>query len=456
MPQSQWSMSQIAPSDSMMFAQTQLRGQHPISSHDMIWTGVPNEPHIEGSMLMNNELLYSHNANQNSLHKATDFSNPSFWLSNGMPITAPSPSADILLSPASPFSDVKHTYSPGPDYSPATPSHSITSYGRSNAGIKISSPGFATPTPQSVIQQRPGSAAMQDGFSASMTSAGAFPVSNTFEDTSMYGSEHSYEQSQISSPCISPWYPPGYVEEKATIARDPQLAFDRSPNPYLAPLERRSRQRQEQWSNKNAIPAQSHFQTRFMAPPTDSEKAQRSEDNKILLDMKRDGYTYRDIRKKLGGKVAESTLRGRYRSLTKPRSARVRSPKWQEIDVRIPRFDEGALTDRSPASADEALRSGRVRQAGRIAAFPREEAEAGQDPLGEDRRPNGRKWWVVQVWRCHGQEGVARDCSTCIDSYIPSTQPSVIEFVTLGDHHALHRLRSSPRASAETRNMSAE
>jgi hypothetical protein len=61
--------------------------------------------------------------------------------------------------------------------------------------------------------------------------------------------------------------------------------------------------------------------------------------------MKSDGYTYKDIRKKLGRKVAESTLRGRYRSLTKPRSARVRAPKWQEVDVRIPDVDVDNLAD---------------------------------------------------------------------------------------------------------------
>lgn len=176
-------------------------------------------------------------------------------------------------------------------------------------------------------------------------------MSNTFDDATMYGSEHSYEQSQSSSPGMTPWFPPGYVGEKAAIAQDPRdeqadtPLFDRRPNPYLAPLDRSSRQRHAQWSNKSAVPSQSYFQTRFMAPPTDSEKAQRSEDDKILLKMKSDGYTYKDIRKKLGRQVAESTLRGRYRSLTKPRSARVRAPKWQEIDVCIPDLDGNDLAN---------------------------------------------------------------------------------------------------------------
>ena len=257
-------------------------------------------------------------------------------------------------------------------------------------------------------------------------------MSNTFDEATMYGSEHSYEQSQSSSRGMTPWYSPGDVGEKAAIAQDPQdqqadtLLFDHRPHPYFAPLKRSSRQRQEQWSNKNAVPAQSHFQTRFMAPPTDSEKAQRSEDDKILMEMKQEGYTYKDIRKKLGRKVAESTLRGRYRSLTKPRSARLRSPKWQDVDVRNPRFNGGALTDCYPDSFDETLCPRRVRQARLLAAFPRCKAEAEQDPLGQDRRQNGGEWWILQVRRCDSEEQVARDVSVYRCSIVLSTQPGVI------------------------------
>jgi hypothetical protein len=345
MSQSQWLMSHTWSSDHMMLARPQPRGQHAVSGNNVIWSGLLNEQHIDEPMLSNHELLYSNDASQNTLNKVTNFGNSTSWLSNSMMNTAPSPSADILLSPASPFSDVKHTYSPGSEYSPATPSHNRTGY-----GAKVS-PGFVSPKPQSVIEQYTGSAAIQQGLGVSMTSAGSFTMSNTFDNATMYGSEHSCEQSQSSSPGMISWFPPGYVGEKAAIAqhsRDDQAdtpLFDRHSNPYLAPLDRGSRQRQAQWSNKNAVPSLSHFQTRFMALPTDHEKAQRSEDDKILLKMKSDGYTYKDIRKKLGRQVAESTLRGRYRSLTKPRSARLRAPKWQEVDVCVPDVEGKDLAD---------------------------------------------------------------------------------------------------------------
>lgn len=61
----------------------------------------------------------------------------------------------------------------------------------------------------------------------------------------------------------------------------------------------------------------------------------RKKEDHILLEGKRRGLTYKEIRKKLGTDVAESTLRGRYRSLTKARKDRVRKPVWTENDVCI-------------------------------------------------------------------------------------------------------------------------
>lgn len=46
--------------------------------------------------------------------------------------------------------------------------------------------------------------------------------------------------------------------------------------------------------------------------------------------------SYKDIKEKGGFTEAVSTLRGRYRTLTKEKEARLRSPKWQENDVSVP------------------------------------------------------------------------------------------------------------------------
>lgn len=60
---------------------------------------------------------------------------------------------------------------------------------------------------------------------------------------------------------------------------------------------------------------------------------QRKAEDRILLEGKAAGLTYKEIKKKLRTPVAESTLRGRYRSLTKERKDRVRKPVWTEQDV---------------------------------------------------------------------------------------------------------------------------
>lgn len=59
----------------------------------------------------------------------------------------------------------------------------------------------------------------------------------------------------------------------------------------------------------------------------------RSEKDEFLVQSKLAGMTYKQIRKKGGFTEAESTLRGRFRTLTKPKEARVRKPEFLEIDV---------------------------------------------------------------------------------------------------------------------------
>ncbi|KXG52222.1 uncharacterized protein PGRI_085060 [Penicillium griseofulvum] len=59
------------------------------------------------------------------------------------------------------------------------------------------------------------------------------------------------------------------------------------------------------------------------------------ERNKFLIDCKRRGLSYKDIKRVGGFKEAESTLRGRYRTLTKSKEQRVRKPKWQDKDIQL-------------------------------------------------------------------------------------------------------------------------
>ncbi|KAI1457214.1 hypothetical protein F4805DRAFT_457971 [Annulohypoxylon moriforme] len=61
----------------------------------------------------------------------------------------------------------------------------------------------------------------------------------------------------------------------------------------------------------------------------------RSAKDEFLVKSKRDGLTYREIRKKGNFTEAESTLRGRFRTLTKDKEARVRKPEWRDTDIRL-------------------------------------------------------------------------------------------------------------------------
>ncbi|KAK3190938.1 hypothetical protein K4F52_002886 [Lecanicillium sp. MT-2017a] len=61
----------------------------------------------------------------------------------------------------------------------------------------------------------------------------------------------------------------------------------------------------------------------------------RRNKDRFLVTARKSGMTYRDIKVKGGFSEAESTLRGRYRTLTKHRSARVRKPEWTDKDISL-------------------------------------------------------------------------------------------------------------------------
>jgi hypothetical protein len=69
-------------------------------------------------------------------------------------------------------------------------------------------------------------------------------------------------------------------------------------------------------------------------PRTPSKSSQRKDaKDALLIEWKEQGMSYKDIKAQGGFEEAESTLRGRYRTLTKPKKERVRRPEWSERDV---------------------------------------------------------------------------------------------------------------------------
>jgi hypothetical protein len=158
-----------------------------------------------------------------------------------------------------------------------------------------------------------------------------------YDDTSQYDLEFS--DSQKNNPGISPWYTGGQSLTLASMPyrpRNPQVSS--APiNSLPTGLQARNDVNKDNtnepvvWnSSRTNILPQHNFQDHFHSyqPPET-----RKEDDEILLKGKRNGLTYREISKKMHTKCAESTLRGRYRSLTKARQDRVRKPVWREKDV---------------------------------------------------------------------------------------------------------------------------
>jgi hypothetical protein len=69
-------------------------------------------------------------------------------------------------------------------------------------------------------------------------------------------------------------------------------------------------------------------------PPRGTAEAKKKYDEDMfILECRKKGLSYKYIREKGGFTVAESTLRGRFRSLTKNRCERVRKPQWTATDV---------------------------------------------------------------------------------------------------------------------------
>ncbi|KAF8428323.1 hypothetical protein EV426DRAFT_587354 [Tirmania nivea] len=61
----------------------------------------------------------------------------------------------------------------------------------------------------------------------------------------------------------------------------------------------------------------------------------RQDNNELLVKLRDQGVSYKEIKKRLNCPEAESTLRGRHRTLTKDKSQRVRKPVWTDNDIRI-------------------------------------------------------------------------------------------------------------------------
>ncbi|EAW20151.1 uncharacterized protein NFIA_097800 [Aspergillus fischeri NRRL 181] len=79
--------------------------------------------------------------------------------------------------------------------------------------------------------------------------------------------------------------------------------------------------------------------------------------NAFLIECKRRGLSYKDIKRLGGFEEAESTLRGRFRTLTKSKEQRVRKPQWKDKDVSEQNSKRPFRSQLMPNADQTALRS---------------------------------------------------------------------------------------------------
>jgi hypothetical protein len=184
-------------------------------------------------------------------------------------------------------------------------------------------------------------------------------LSNPFGSTGDTSSEYSY--SQGSSPGVPSWYAPGYARGIGGLSFDARNSQALSSVDLRGPASASSSGSDESRTpfpgvppsrNRDTVPEPEQFQNRFQTARSADAEAQRQLNDNILVQGKRDGLTYKEIRKKMvGEKPAESTLRGRFRSLTKARKDRVRKPTWTKRDVSNPEHFEVTDADAHRSSS---------------------------------------------------------------------------------------------------------
>ncbi|KAJ5936668.1 hypothetical protein N7466_003118 [Penicillium verhagenii] len=76
--------------------------------------------------------------------------------------------------------------------------------------------------------------------------------------------------------------------------------------------------------------------------------------DRLLVEGRRAGLTYKAIKETGNFKEAESTLRGRYRALTKVKEQRVRKPKWLRMDIDLLVEAVSVYRDDSREAGDDA------------------------------------------------------------------------------------------------------
>ncbi|KAH6877709.1 hypothetical protein BKA58DRAFT_81086 [Alternaria rosae] len=335
------------------------------------WSGVPTPPFdwhhaiqqtqpyivpISDPQFRQNQVLTYNSTpiTQNTIGKG--FSDPIPWPSSelhGLPrgMTANSSVLDKSISP-SPRSyrsdEFENTYSPGSMLDQASPCGNWNAPSATTINAAILSP----PCRSFLAHDADGDTGYSglprmDADTATVTVPSSYPSRRDQAPIASFGDEHQsrseYSHSQTSSAGHSPWYGENFAYNTSNLAfgtRDVVRSSHPASSTSISSTDEAHTSQYSVTPWNTSCPdgsVQSRIQDRFQVPRSAGAQAQREHNDQLLIDGKKRGETYKEIKlKMIGEKSAESTLRGRYRSLTKARKDRVRKPVWTMIDVSRP------------------------------------------------------------------------------------------------------------------------
>lgn len=166
------------------------------------------------------------------------------------------------------------------------------------------------------------------------------PSQTYFPDNSIEGQNWS-SQFPLTEPNLVPFFGLSYPTpthstipggQNGMLIAEPSTPDDHTlshPRPHFKPANLVPAQTRRQLQSEHSSPTPSSDSIKASLHYSDSRDA-------LLIEWKRRGLSYKDIKQIGGFKEAESTLRGRFRTLTKAKDQRVRKPKWTETDVSSP------------------------------------------------------------------------------------------------------------------------
>ena len=154
----------------------------------------------------------------------------------------------------------------------------------------------------------------------------SLPSSSFTEDDSSASPAMSHDA--FNQPVGGPSWPTAMFGQPDVVPPSRYHTFGRIQQPTTAaPYEIERPSSQSSNSAPSIVPTM-----RSRATPPDDEHYIKRRDS-MLVDLRRKGHSYKEIKRMGRFREAESTLRGRLRTLTKDKTERVRKPKWNRRDV---------------------------------------------------------------------------------------------------------------------------